>query len=189
MLRFHRNECSKITQKKRRKRTLIKRLSAPDFALQVSHFLLPFFLSSPAKTPVFAKGSKVGILLENMGRINYGVHMFDSKRIELGIDGAKTGEWKNVSLPMTDLSTLRFTNISAKLNENAGFYKGTFAVDEPCDTFLRLDGFSKGFAMINGFNLGRYWGIGPQKSLYVPASLLKILPPYLPAVPFSIRPP
>ena len=127
-----------------------------------------------AITPVFAKGSKVGILLENMGRINYGVHMFDSKRIELGIDGAKTGEWKNVSLPMTDLSTLRFTNIPAKLNENAGFYKGTFAVDEPCDTFLRLDGFSKGFAMINGFNLGRYWTeAGPTKTLYVPATILK----------------
>ena len=27
--------------------------------------------------------------------------------------------------------------------------------------------------MINGFNLGRYWNIGPQKTLYVPAPLLK----------------
>ena len=27
--------------------------------------------------------------------------------------------------------------------------------------------------MINGFNIGRYWEVGPQKTLYVPASLLK----------------
>ena len=27
--------------------------------------------------------------------------------------------------------------------------------------------------MINGFNIGRYWEIGPQQTLYVPADLLK----------------
>ena len=41
------------------------------------------------------------------------------------------------------------------------------------DTFLKLDNFKKGFVLINGFNIGRYWEIGPQKTLYVPASLLK----------------
>ena len=25
----------------------------------------------------------------------------------------------------------------------------------------------------NGFNLGRFWNIGPQKKLYIPAPLLK----------------
>ena len=43
----------------------------------------------------------------------------------------------------------------------------------PNDTFLRLDGFKKGFVVINGFNLGRYYEIGPQKTLYVPAPVLK----------------
>ena len=46
-------------------------------------------------------------------------------------------------------------------------------VDTPCDTFLRTDNFTKGFVVINGFNLGRYWEIGPQKTLYVPASVLR----------------
>ena len=45
--------------------------------------------------------------------------------------------------------------------------------EPPCDTFLRTDHFTKGFALLNGFNLGRYWEIGPQKTLYVPASILK----------------
>ncbi|MCQ2424239.1 MAG: beta-galactosidase, partial [Clostridia bacterium] len=44
--------------------------------------------------------------------------------------------------------------------------------DEPADTFLRTDGFRKGFVLLNGFNLGRFWEIGPQKTLYVPRSLL-----------------
>ena len=44
---------------------------------------------------------------------------------------------------------------------------------KPCDTFLRTDNFRKGFVVINGFNLGRYWEIGPQKTLFVPAGVLK----------------
>lgn len=53
------------------------------------------------------------------------------------------------------------------------FYKGTFFADASYDTFLRTDNFKKGFVMLNGFNLGRYWEIGPQKTLYVPRSLIK----------------
>jgi beta-galactosidase len=42
------------------------------------------------------------------------------------------------------------------------------------DTFLRLDGFEKGFVMVNGFNIGRYYNsAGPQKTLYIPAPLLR----------------
>jgi beta-galactosidase len=31
----------------------------------------------------------------------------------------------------------------------------------------------KGMVWINGHNLGRYWSIGPQQTLYVPAEWLK----------------
>ncbi len=44
---------------------------------------------------------------------------------------------------------------------------------KPFDTFLKLENFTKGFVTVNGFNIGRYWEIGPQKILYVPCSLLK----------------
>jgi len=46
-------------------------------------------------------------------------------------------------------------------------------IDQPRDTFLSLPGWTKGVAWVNGFNLGRYWKVGPQQSLYVPATVLK----------------
>ena len=45
------------------------------------------------------------------------------------------------------------------------FYKFEFEISETADTFLDTDGFGKGVAFINGFNLGRFWNIGPQKKL------------------------
>jgi beta-galactosidase len=60
-----------------------------------------------------------------------------------------------------------------EFNEPSCFLKGKFNVDKVADTFIYLDNFKKGFVVINGFNLGRYWEIGPQKSLYVPASILR----------------
>jgi beta-galactosidase len=54
----------------------------------------------------------------------------------------------------------------------AGFATARFTVAEPADTFLAFPGFAKGFAWINGTLLGRYWEIGPQVTLYVPAPLV-----------------
>ena len=53
------------------------------------------------------------------------------------------------------------------------FFRGTFEVDEAADTFLALEGWTKGVVFLNGFNLGRYWKIGPTKTLYVPGPLLR----------------
>ena len=59
------------------------------------------------------------------------------------------------------------------IENSPAFYRFDFEADELCDTFLNTDGFDKGCAFINGFNLGRFWKIGPQKRLYIPAPLLK----------------
>jgi beta-galactosidase len=53
------------------------------------------------------------------------------------------------------------------------FYRYEFEAEELGDTFLDMSSFGKGCAFINGFNLGRFWEIGPQKRLYIPAPLLK----------------
>lgn len=53
------------------------------------------------------------------------------------------------------------------------FYKFEFEAEEAGDTFLDTEGFGKGCAFLNGFNLGRYWEIGPQKRLYIPGPLVK----------------
>lgn len=119
------------------------------------------------------KGDKLTILVENMGRANFGPKMMRKK----GIAGrCLLGEnkihfnWYVYPLPMNNLDKVRY---GEKIEEPSRFYKGKFTVDEPCDTFLSTDNFTKGFVTLNGFNLGRYWEVGPQKTLYVPASLLK----------------
>ncbi|MBI4927534.1 MAG: beta-galactosidase, partial [Anaerolineae bacterium] len=53
------------------------------------------------------------------------------------------------------------------------FLRGKFEVEKPADTYLTLPGWNKGVVWINGFNIGRYWKRGPQKTLYIPAPLLK----------------
>lgn len=118
------------------------------------------------------KGDVLTILVENMGRANFGPKMMRKKglpgRVLLG--GKIHFSWDVYPLPMTDLSGLSF---GGDETEAPAFYEGTFTVEEPADTFLRTDSFKKGFVVLNGFNLGRYWEVGPQKTLYVPGSLLK----------------
>lgn len=118
------------------------------------------------------KGDVLTVLVENMGRANFGPKMMRKKglpgRVLLG--GKIHFSWDVYPLPMTDLSGLSFGGDEA---EAPAFYEGTFTVEEPADTFLRTDSFKKGFVVLNGFNLGRYWEVGPQKTLYVPGSLLK----------------
>ena len=66
-------------------------------------------------------------------------------------------------------SSLRF------LSKTLSLLKGILNIDEkPCDTFVKLEGFTKGFVVVNGFNIGRYFNpAGPQKTLYIPAPLLR----------------
>ena len=50
----------------------------------------------------------------------------------------------------------------------------TFSIPFHCDTYLRLNNWGKGFVLLNGFNLGRYWTTaGPQRTLYVPRNVLR----------------
>ena len=79
--------------------------------------------------------------------------------------------WNVYPLPMDNLDKVIYSE--KNFSEPSAFYRGYFKIDDTMDTFLRLDSFKKGFVTINGFNLGRYWEIGPQKTLYVPASILK----------------
>lgn len=122
------------------------------------------------------EGLQVSILVENLGRINYGPFMRDCKGITEGVRFGRQflAEWTTHTLPLTDLSGLKFEACDghAEVTEPS-FYRATLTVDEPCDTFLSLEGWTKGVVFINGFNLGRYWKIGPQKTMYVPGPLLK----------------
>jgi beta-galactosidase GanA len=53
------------------------------------------------------------------------------------------------------------------------FFRGSFTLDHPADTFIDMSNFRKGVVWVNGHNLGRYWDVGPQTRLYCPASWLR----------------
>jgi beta-galactosidase len=121
------------------------------------------------------EGATLSILVENMGRINYGYGLKDPKGITEGVRFERMFlyDWTIHTLPLDDLSKLNFGEQQADGSYTPTFYKGEFHVDEIGDTFLKLEGWTKGVAYINGYNLGRYWDIGPQKTLYVPGPLLR----------------
>jgi beta-galactosidase len=121
---------------------------------------------------------KMDILLENMGRINYGPEMRDRK----GMVGIRFGQqnhygWDMTPLTMTpeQLAKIPFRAKTGEGVSKSSFLRGTLSVDgAPKDTFIRLDGFHHGFVAVNGFNLGRYYNdAGPQKTLYCPAPMLR----------------
>ena len=120
------------------------------------------------------KGDKLSVVCENMGRTNFGPKMMRKKGVagRCLIDGKIHFGWEAYALPMDNLHKLSFQSGAAGGAKT--FYQFNFTVyGEPHDTFLCADNFKKGFAVLNGFNLGRYWEIGPQKTLYVPKSVLK----------------
>jgi beta-galactosidase len=119
------------------------------------------------------EGLALDLLVENMGRVNFGPGLMDRKGIVGGVmlDWQFQFGWEVYPLPLNDLKNLVFSPAQSAGNFPA-FFRGEFEVAEPADTFLALPGWTKGVAWVNGFNLGRYWNRGPQKTLYVPAQLL-----------------
>ncbi len=115
---------------------------------------------------------KIGILVDAMGRINYGEKLEDRKGIESVIFGKQIMFGYDVyCLPMDNLDKLEFTNQMA--NNEPVFVRGTFKANYKDECFVHMDNFGKGNVWINGYNIGRYWTKkGPQKALYIPGSLL-----------------
>src|SRR5207244_127911 len=122
----------------------------------------------------FDANRPIDILVENMGRINFGPDLVDDRKgisDKVILDGKELTGWNIFSLPLVDLTYLKFSSIN-KLGP--AFYRGTFALKELGNTYLDMRGWGKGFIWVNGHALGRYWSIGPQQSLFVPADWLRI---------------
>lgn len=132
--------------------------------------------SNPIRFTVPKGGARLRIVLENMGRINYGPYMLDRKGITEGVrhGNAFLFGWTSYCLPLDNLSSLQFTAEAASNTTVPSFHKINLTIkDQPADTFLLMDQWTKGVVFCNGFNLGRYWNKGPQQTLYVPAPLLR----------------
>ena len=141
--------------------------------------------------PKVDKGARLTILIEAMGRINFGRAIKDFKgiteRVTLSteIDGHEMTidlkNWTIATLP-DDYATAqqafqpRVANPIALLTPlatKAGYYRGTFNLKKPGDTFINMEAFGKGQVYVNGHAIGRFWNIGPQQTLYVPGCWLK----------------
>jgi len=117
----------------------------------------------------------IDILVENLGRINYGPHLLKNfKGITESVlfNGSELKGWQMFSLPFEKLNNIKFT--SSQTNSSAPVLKhGEFVLEETGDTYFDMSKWGKGCVWINGHNLGRYWEIGPQQTIYVPAEWLK----------------
>lgn len=128
--------------------------------------------------PPLAKGDKLDILVEAMGRVNYGKTILDPKGITQKVELVCENEtidlknWKIFSFPV-DAKTyekMKFTTSSPK---GPAIYKGAFTLNEIGDTWIDVSKWGKGMVWVNGYNIGRYWQIGPQQTLFMPGCWLK----------------
>jgi len=122
---------------------------------------------SESKNPVLE------IFVEGMGRINFGEHLTDRKGIteRVSLNGMTLMNWEVYCLPMTTdyISNLKKTE---KTEKQGVFFKGEFMLNKVADTYIDMTNYQKGVVWVNEHNLGRYWSVGPQHSLYCPAPFL-----------------
>jgi hypothetical protein len=115
------------------------------------------------------------ILVEAMGRINFGPRLLDRKgvteRVTLG--NMTLMGWDVFPLPLDEEYLRRLRYVRRPADRPANFFRGRFTLGTTGDTYLDMTGWTKGVVWVNGHNLGRYWDRGPQKRLYCPAPFLK----------------
>jgi beta-galactosidase len=124
------------------------------------------------------RGAKLEILVENVGRVNYSFKIENQRK---GIDKAvvindhQRYGWDMVCIDEAAMNAMadQTAGRAAAQDGAASVQTYAFDVDVPADTYLELPGWGKGVVFLNGFTLGRFWEIGPQKRLYIPAPLLR----------------
>ncbi|KAI1639930.1 family 35 glycoside hydrolase [Biscogniauxia mediterranea] len=150
----------------------------------------------PAEVSVSLRpGDALRLLVENLGRVDYwsresGTYAaledpFKGVVGDVTVGGAVLSGWETASLPL-DAAPPATTSQEVEVEVEAGsppmYYRGVFTVEgegeddaDPAarDTFLAVPDGVKGNVWVNGFNLGRYWVVGPQQSLYLPGVVIK----------------
>jgi beta-galactosidase len=87
------------------------------------------------------------------------------------LNGEELMGWEMFPLPLADAARWPFA--AARAGHGPTLWRGTFEAASVADTFFDMRGWGKGVVFVNGRNAGRYWKIGPQQTLFVPASWLK----------------
>jgi len=114
------------------------------------------------------------IFVENLGRINYGPYINNNHKgitNEVILNGNVLNDWEMFGFPFN--SQPQIPASSSHVSDYPVIREGSFYLDKVGDTFLDMRNWGKGHVWINGHNLGRYWNIGPQQTIYVPSPWLK----------------
>lgn len=139
------------------------------------------------------RGDKLQLLVENMGRVDFSTALLNTARGIMGdvtIGGKTLQGWNMYQLPLETVPSAQkhgwpgwpgWSKTNSHQTSSSSipvFYSGTFRThcrsnDATCDTFISIPNGIKGQVWVNGFNLGRYWIVGPQQSLYLPAPVLR----------------
>ncbi|WP_405219508.1 glycoside hydrolase family 35 protein [Agrococcus sp. Ld7] len=119
--------------------------------------------------PVSDAPAVITLVVESVGRINYGPLIGEHKGILAGVlIGRRFAHgWTHRIVPMADPQPMGAVG-------DDGFASAELQVDELADAWLAFPGGGKGFVWLNGFLLGRYWSVGPQVTLYAPAPLWRV---------------
>ncbi len=118
---------------------------------------------------------QLDIFVENMGRINFGKYLLENKKgitEKVLFDGKEVNNWLMFSLPFNNINAYQ-SNAKTTTGEGPVVKKGSFELSTVADTYFDMSNWGKGVVWINGHNLGKYWSIGPQQTLYVPKEWLK----------------
>lgn len=116
------------------------------------------------------------ILVENLGRINYGPYLLKNKKgitEKVTFNNNELKEWQMFSLPFDNVQSLPLKQNNNITGNVPVIKKGKFNLQTVGDTYLDMSDWGKGVVWVNGHNLGRYWNIGPQQTVYVPVEWLK----------------
>lgn len=130
-------------------------------------------INLPARTNV----AQLDILVEPMGRVNFGPEMKDPKGliapVKLGNEILKGWQVFNLPFDQKMLGNLKFKKQLTPPNNAPAFWHIDFEIETPGDTFLDLRNWGKGVVWVNGHCLARFWNIGPTQTAYIPGCWLK----------------
>lgn len=116
------------------------------------------------------------LYVENIGRVTYGPEILDNSKGLFGsvsLNGVSVENWKMTVLEVRDCPVDGLTFGECDSYMLPGFYAGTFRSDASRDTNLDMSGWTMGEVWVNGQYVGAYWTENAERSVSVPASILK----------------
>jgi len=122
------------------------------------------------------RGRRLTVLVEEQGRVNYAERLGEAKGLigPVTLDGVPIEGWRATPIGLDEVADrIRGAAAGGRPQGRTGLI-ATFSLSEQADLHLDTATLGKGFVFVNGFLLGRYWRNGPQRTLYVPAPVVRV---------------